>query len=131
MPSFLIDPNTDEVSQTGCQETSVFHCFGTVLALFVPPIQANTTRVIGQNSVKYRPTAAITGSPLQLADELHQKDLRINLKYCHILGPETEADLRADMFLALSLIVPFNVPRDPYTDRRVDIPVKRPCELLD
>ena len=43
--------------------------------------------------------------PLQQNTELHQKDLRINLELVHILGMVHEAVSRADMFLALSLIV--------------------------
>ena len=70
-------------------------------------------------------------SPLQLAIELHQKDLRINPVLVHIWDPENEAVLRADMFLALFLIVRFYVSRGSYCRRRVDIPVIRPCQLLD
>ena len=51
--------------------------------------------------------------PLHRNLELHQKDLRINLKYVQILGPGYEVILRADMFLALSLIVLFYHARDP------------------
>ena len=50
--------------------------------------------------------------PLHFSDELHQKDLRIIPETVHILGPETEAYLRADTFLALSLIVAISVYRD-------------------
>ena len=66
---------------------------------------------------------------LQENAELHQKDLRINLKLVHIWDPENEAVLGADTFLALSLIVPLLVSRGSITVRRVDIPVKRPCKL--
>ena len=93
------------------------------------PIQANRTRNICQNSVKYRPTRQYPCSPLQLQSELHQKDLRINLKYVQIQGPENEAVLEADMFLALSLIVGFYVSRGSITGRRVVISVKRPCQI--
>ena len=113
------------------QNMTVLLSSGPVLLNVGPPFQANRPRDIRQNSVKYRPTHRTTGSPLQRADELHQKDLRINLFLGHILGPGTEANLRADTFLALSLIVPYSVLRDPYTARRIDIPVKRPCKLLE
>ena len=69
--------------------------------------------------------------PLQYGSELHQKDLRINLVLVHILGPETELFYEADTFLALSLIVANSMPRDPFSRRRVDIPVIRPCKLSD
>ena len=65
------------------------------------------------NSAKYRPTELYTDPPLQHADELHQKDLRIIPYFMHILGPENEAVFGADTFLALSLIVRNTVPRDP------------------
>ena len=68
---------------------------------------------------------------LQHSAELHQKDLRINLKYGHIQDPENETVLEADTFLALSLIVEILVSDGSYWPRRVDIPVKRPCELLE
>ena len=93
------------------------------------PIQANRTRNLGQNSVKYRPTLRNSASPLQQDSELHQKDLRINLYLGHIWDPEIKAFLRADMFLALSLIVDKSVSRGSIMARRVVIPVKRPCEL--
>ena len=63
-----------------------WHCFGTVLTLFGTPIQANRTRDIGQNSVKYRPTVPYTVPPFQQRTELHQFYLRINLELVHILG---------------------------------------------
>ena len=47
--------------------------------------------------------------PLQYSDELHQKDLRIMPVLLHIQGPENEAVLEADTFLALFLIVGFRV----------------------
>ena len=78
VPSFLIDLVFDEVSQTGSQEMTVFHCFGTVLTLFDPPIQANSYEVIGRNSVEYRPTALVHRAALHRNTELHQKDLRIS-----------------------------------------------------
>ena len=63
--------------------------------------------------------------------ELHQKDLRINSKTGHILGPEIEVILEADTFLALSLIVEFMVSGGSYCRRRVDNPVIRPCKVLE
>ena len=68
---------------------------------------------IGQNSVKYRPTLNLTGTPLQFQGELHQKDLRINLKTVQILGLRMRPVLEADTFLALSLIVAIYHARDP------------------
>ena len=65
------------------------------------------------NSAKYRPIELYTDPPLHRADELHQKDLRIIPYFMHILGPENGSVLRADTFLALSLIVRNTVPRDP------------------
>ena len=59
--------------------------------------------------------------------ELHQKDLRINLKSVHFWDPEYELFLRADTKLALSLIVGFYVSRGSITGRRVDIQYPRPC----
>ena len=81
------------------------------------------------NSAKTVSNRYTDPSPLQYSDELHQKDLRIMSYFMHIWDPENEAYLRADTFLALSLIVDISVPRDPFTRRRVDIPVKRPCKL--
>ena len=63
---------------------------GPVLLSIDPPIQANRTLRIGQNSVKYRPARESAGSPFQQRDELHQKDLRKVLEFLHILGPGTE-----------------------------------------
>ena len=54
-----------------------------------------------------------SASRLQYSDELHQKDLRIMPLFVHISGPENEAVLGADTFLALSLIVAYSVYRDP------------------
>ena len=79
------------------------------------------------NSAKYRPIARYSYRPLQHSIELHQKDLRIMTLFLHILGPGNEGISEADTFLALSLIVPLSVYRDPYTARRVDIPYPRPC----
>ena len=59
------------------------------------------------NSAKYRPTTIYSMPPLQQTDELHQKDLRINLYLLQILGPGIEVISAADTFLALSLIVAF------------------------
>ena len=70
-----------------------------------------------------------TRPPFQHGVELHQKDLRIIVEFPQILGPGIEVILEADMFLALSLIVPFYVHRDPFTRRRVDIQYPRPCQL--
>ena len=64
-----------------------------------------------QNSAKYRPTTIPTLLPLQHGVELHQKDLRINLVLVHFWDPEIKLFLRADMFLALILIVGFPVSR--------------------
>ena len=105
MPSFLIDTVIDEVSQTG---TWVLLNLGPVLLNYGPvivPIQANTMAKQCQNSVKTVPTVPYRPPPFQQRDELHQKDLRINLDFLHILGPGYEGYLQADMFLALSLIV--------------------------
>ena len=55
--------------------------------------------------VKYRPTLRYTKQPLQLADELHQKDLRIIPYLLHFLGLRLRHVSEADTFLALSLIV--------------------------
>ena len=52
--------------------------------------------------------------PLHRTRELHQKDLRIIPYFMHILGPENEAISRADMFLALSLVVGFQVSDGSY-----------------
>ena len=93
------------------QNMTVLTLFGTVLTLFGPPYQANSFMEIGQNSAKYRPALRYTGRPFHRADELHQKDLRINLIFLQILGLRTEGILRADTFLALSLIVENTVPR--------------------
>ena len=86
---------------------------------------------IRQNSVKYRPTVLSYASRLQQRAELHQKDLRISLYLVHIQGPENEADLRADMFLALFLIVAFYASGPSHLRRRVDIPRIRPCQITD
>ena len=75
--------------------------------------------------MQYRPR------PLQLRNELHQKDLRINLILLQILGPENEVYLEADTFLALFLIVGFHVSEASQTRRRVDIPRIRPCRKVD
>ena len=66
------------------------------------------------NSAKQCHIRTTTLQPLQHDDELHQKDLRINLEIGHIWDPENEAYLRADMFLALSLIVAVYVPGRSY-----------------
>ena len=66
-----------------------------------------------QNSAKYRPTVPYTAPPFHRASDLHQKDLRIIPVFLQILGPGYEVILRADMFLALSLIVAFPCTRDP------------------
>ena len=76
-------------------------------------------------------TATTTLRPLQLSTELHQKDLRINLKTGHILGPGTEAILEADTNLALSLIVAFSASDGSISRRRVDIPVITPCRKVE
>ena len=68
---------------------------------------------------------------LQQNTELHQKDLRILLVFMHILGPENEAVLQADMFLALSLIVRFYTWEGAITARRLDIQYPRPCQITD
>ena len=81
------------------------------------------------NSAKYRPTLRYSYRPLQQLVELHQKDLRINLVLGHFLGLRIRHVLRADTFLALFLVVGFNVPRDPQTRRRVDIPRITPCQI--
>ena len=86
MPSFLIDTNTDEVSQTGILETLYLGPVLLYLGPVGPPFQANRPRDIRQNSAKYRPTVLPRASRLQLPGELHQKDLRINLVFMHILG---------------------------------------------
>ena len=54
-------------------------------------------------------TVPNSASPLQRADELHQKDLRINQYLVHFWDPENEAVSEADTFLALFLIVGFSV----------------------
>ena len=93
------------------QNMTVLLSLGPVLLSFGPVehcIQANTTVKHGQNSAKYRPTVLTRASRLQRNNELHQKDLRINLKYGSILGPESEVILGADTFLALFLIVVFH-----------------------
>ena len=95
-----------------------------------PPYQANTTVQHGQNSVKQWPNSAKQCQRLHRNDELHQKDLRINVDFMHILGPENERVLRADMFLALSLIVSIYVPGPSFNRRRVDIQYPRPCQYL-
>ena len=82
-----------------------------------------------QNSAEQCHTPGTPTSPLQRADELHQKDLRIFPDFVHISGPGNQWYLRADTFRALSLIVEFNVPRDPKTARRVDIQYLRPCQI--
>ena len=92
---------------------TVLLSLGPVLLGYGPPIQANRTRDIRQNGVKYRPTGYTSASRLQQLNELHQKDLRINPLYVHILGLRMRHVLRADMFLALFLIVVFYVLRDP------------------
>ena len=79
VPSFLIDQVSDEVSQTGI---AVLLDLGPVLLNYGPvsyPYQANTTVEHGQNSVKQGQTVPNRASPLQKDNELHQKDLRINL----------------------------------------------------
>ena len=81
------------------------------------------------NSAKYRHTRRYTDPPLHQNTELHQKDLRINLKSVHILGPENELFLAADTNLALSLIVRFSVSRGSLMARRVDILYPRPCQI--
>ena len=131
MPTFLIDTIFDEVSPDRVPYYLCFTEFRTCFTEFNMPIQANRTLRIGQNSVKYRPTASTSASPLQYASELHQKDLRINLEYCHILGLRTEANLRADTLLALSLIVGFYVSRGSIMPRRVVISVIRPCKVSE
>ena len=77
------------------------------------PYWANTVLEHGQNSAKQCQTVTNQCQRLHQNAELHQKDLRINLKYGYILGPGSEGILRADTFLALSLIVRFYVHRDP------------------
>ena len=81
------------------------------------------------NSVKYRPTATYTDPRLHGNTELHQKDLRINLKSVQISGPENELFLEADTNLALSLIVRFYVSRGSIMVRRVVILYPRPCQI--
>ena len=111
MPSFLIDQGFDEVSQTGI---AVLLYLVPVLLYLVPvpyPYWANRVPSHGQNSVKQCQTVSDSASPLQQMSELHQKDLRINPLYLHILGPGSEGYLRADTFLALFLVVGFSVPR--------------------
>ena len=76
-----------------------------------PPYQANTTAQHGQNSVKQCQQCHTQCQRLQRNTELHQKDLRIMSVLLQILGPENQRYLRADMFLALSLIVRFHVSR--------------------
>ena len=73
----------------------------------------------------------MTRSPFHGAGELHQKDLRINLDFLQFLGPGNRGIPEADTFLALSLIVVNSMPRDPFTARRVDIPVIWPCEVSE
>ena len=43
------------------------------------------------NSVKYRPAVSYPVPPFHRNIELHQKDLRINHGFLHILGPGYEA----------------------------------------
>ena len=69
------------------QNMTVLLSLGPVLLSWGPPIQANSFREIGQNSVKYRPTRRLPWRPLQFDGELHQKDLRILLYLGHIWGP--------------------------------------------
>ena len=111
MPSFLIDQTIDEVSQTGIPH---FLNLVPVLLNLVPvsyPYPANRTWSIGQNSVKQCQTVTLSASRLQLADELHQKDLRIMPVLVQIWAPENEAVLEADTILALSLIVAISLSR--------------------
>ena len=70
-----------------------------------------------------------TPTPLQHEAELHQKDLRIIAEFLHISDVRNSGILRADMFLALSLIVGFWVSDGSNSGRRVDIPVIRPCKV--
>ena len=52
----------------------------------------------------------MTQSPFHSHGELHQKDLRIIPYFLHILGPGNQRYSKADMFLALSLIVGISMP---------------------
>ena len=102
------------------RNASVLLILGPVLLNLGPvttSVPGNLTQPHGQNSAKqcqnsakplYRP------SPLQYSDELHQKDLRINLFLGHIWAPENELFLGPDTFLALSLIVAKTVSRGSY-----------------
>ena len=49
--------------------------------------------------------------------------------FVQISGPRIRPYLEADMFLALSLIVEKWVSGRSITVLRVDIPVKRPCQI--
>ena len=86
VPSFLIDTRFDEVSQTGSQEC---HCFTEFRTCFMENLGCQNMPSIlieCQQEVKTVPKQCQNSayrytdlSPLQQRDELHQKDLRINL----------------------------------------------------
>ena len=128
MPTFLIDRYIDEVSQTGIL---ISLSLGPVLLNLGPvsyPYPANRVSHHGQNSAKQCQNGDTVPSRLQLATELHQKDLRKVAVLLQIWGPENEAVSEADTFLALFLIVGFYVSAGSNKRRRVHIPVKRPCK---